>query len=319
MLQAPNAFHGTWRDLYQRHIEGVLPPVDDVCRVHEWMAQYCDEPGAIFPVRAVTGAERQKLYTTIDGTQIAPADNSPAWVTHALLMQKRLSSYRDFRHAIFTMPTHMFEISRYVRQTANQCGWYVAHVFPAKNGDTNFRRWERREVERRFYLTLHPCNLFFVPGVRNRAMGEDPSVIRFIASQYAMRYAVIWSDFLQRVKARTLDTGHRDLGSAPVAFNSDLNATVPPVSDAVSPSSLQAGTPRASYRASRLTFKRDQIEPLKADEVFEVVTPFGIYRFTKRDFYSEFANIPRTISYREHGLYHGATLHLKAQRFRIAD
>ena len=53
--------------------------------------------------------------------------------------------------------------------------------------------------------------------------------------------------------------------------------------------------------------------------MFEVVTPMGIYRFTKRTFYSEFPNIPETASYREHGVYHCEKLHLKAQRFRLVD
>jgi hypothetical protein len=41
-------------------------------------------------------------------------------------------------------------------------------------------------------------------------------------------------------------------------------------------------------RATRLTFKRDLIEALAPDEQFEVVTPFGVYRFTKEEFHSEF-------------------------------
>jgi hypothetical protein len=42
------------------------------------------------------------------------------------------------------------------------------------------------------------------------------------------------------------------------------------------------------YSEVRLTFKRDTIEPLAEDDGFEVVTPFGTFRFAKRQFYSDF-------------------------------
>ncbi len=74
----------------------------------------------------------------------------------------------------------------------------MAHILPAKDRNTNFSSWDRQEVERRYYLTLHPCNLFFVPGVRNRALGENPEIIQFVARQYAARYATTWKEFVAR-------------------------------------------------------------------------------------------------------------------------
>ena len=145
MLQAPNAFRGSWTELYRDHMQAVLPEVGDVCQFHDWMGRYCDEPAPVFPVRSVAGTQRRRVYSTADRTQIAPADNSPAWIVHAVLIERRLSSYRDFRDLISTMPTHMFDIRRCASRTANDFGWYVAHIVPAKNGDTNFQLWDRRE------------------------------------------------------------------------------------------------------------------------------------------------------------------------------
>ena len=61
------------------------------------------------------------------------------------------------------------------------------------------------------------------------------------------------------------------------------------------------------------------IEPLTEDDAFEVETPFGTFRFTKRQFYADFPRIPVTASYRERGLYHGAKLHLQALHRRIPN
>ena len=130
----------------------------------------------------------------------------------------------------------------------------------------------------------------------------------------------LWQDFV-----------HRSTGALPAAASQatatgsiwvriqqpeprskDSVETPPPDHDVDSRARVQQ-----RYAAARLTFKRDVIEPLAEDDAFEVVTPFGTFRFTKREFYSDFANIPLTRSYREHGVYHGASLHLKALHRRM--
>jgi hypothetical protein len=40
----------------------------------------------------------------------------------------------------------------------------------------------------------------------------------------------------------------------------------------------------ARYEFHRLGFRADVIEPLADDDVFEVVTPLGTFRMTKRQF-----------------------------------
>lgn len=289
-------FDGTVEQLYRTKIEPMAPDPKLVARFHRWLSKYCAEDAPVFPVRQVKGAERRQTYQTCDGTHIAPADNSPAWAVHAALMHDRLSSYTQFREHLLGMPTHVFDIKQKVGPTSQ--GYYFAHLLPAKNGDTKFRSWRRSEVERRCYLTLHPCNFFLVPC--GRTLGEDQRVIRFVASMYRNRYGATWVGFLKRVGESDASFGRAD-----------------PTDVVHCPREVESGVVR--YRYGRLCFKRDIIEPLAWNRPFEVITPFGSYRFTKRQFHAAFPSIPKTRSYRELGLYHVPKLHLRAGRFRLPD
>ncbi len=58
------------------------------------------------------------------------------------------------------------------------------------------------------------------------------------------------------------------------------------------------------YSSTRLTFKRDVIEPLDWDDVIIIDTDVdGTYKMTKADFYRVFDNVVRTDSYRNIGSY----------------
>lgn len=327
----PFVFNGTVENLYRTWIEPMAPEALLVKRFDRWLARYCTEDKPVFPVRYVKGLDRRRTYKTCDGTYIAPADNSPTWAVHAALVNDQLSTYSDFREFLREMPSHIFDMRR--RVGARNQGYYFAHLLPAKNGDTAFQRWRRREVERRYYLTLHPCNFFLVPG--GRAMGENQRVIRYVARMYEKRYGDTWRGFLARV-----GKGDAVFGPAGAAANVQRprEAARPPftgghpqggagaglrmaVGEARSarvtcePSRLESGVVR--YRYGRLCFKRDIIEPLTWEQSFEVITPFGCFRFTKRQFYAAFPRIPKTHSYRGYGRYHGAKLHLRAKPFRV--
>lgn len=60
-------------------------------------------------------------------------------------------------------------------------------------------------------------------------------------------------------------------------------------------------TPK-SYSSSRLNFKRDVIESLASDEMFDVQTPEGCFRFTRAPFEAEFPKAIITASYLKRGL-----------------
>lgn len=315
MHRAPTEFAGSLTDLFDHELAAVLPTVKCVNQFDLWMKQYCAEPDPVFVVRGVRGTARCNQYTTRDGTRFVAADNSPAWTVHAVLMGQRLQTYADFRALIAQMPTHMFDVKKQVRETANNFGWYVAHIARAKDGNTDYEAWDRPEVERRFYRTIHPCNLFFVPGVRNCHLGENLSVICFIASRYAARYGQAWTRFCQAAGFAP-EAGDPDFGSTIMTIDSRPPADQDPAHGA---GLLTIDRPAIRYAASRPKFKRDPIEALNWDEVFEVATPMGTYRFTKKQFYTEFPTIPQSRSYKDACAYHGKALHLKAQKFKLPE
>lgn len=75
------------------------------------------------------------------------------------------------------------------------------------------------------------------------------------------------------------------------------------------------GRPRASYEFSRLGFKAEIIEALRDSDEFEIITPEGRFVMTKRDFYRDFANVAKSMSYRKRGLYHYPTTPQKALKY----
>jgi hypothetical protein len=71
----------------------------------------------------------------------------------------------------------------------------------------------------------------------------------------------------------------------------------------------------ARYPATRLTFKRDVIEPLSANDSFEVETPEGVFRLTKAEFYQSFPWVVASASYRDGGVYNYARTPVRARSF----
>jgi len=76
-------------------------------------------------------------------------------------------------------------------------------------------------------------------------------------------------------------------------------------------------TPKTTYYAKRLLFRKSEIEAIGWEEIFEVRTPVGIFRMRKRDFYSEFSNVVASASYAQQGIYHYPTPPKKAERFQV--
>lgn len=72
-----------------------------------------------------------------------------------------------------------------------------------------------------------------------------------------------------------------------------------------------------SYRATRLLFKAEIIEPLEDNDVFSIVTPEGVFQMTKAEFRRVFPNVVESASYREHGVYHYPTAPEKALPYLV--
>ena len=70
-----------------------------------------------------------------------------------------------------------------------------------------------------------------------------------------------------------------------------------------------------NYSATHLEFRRDSIEPLLDDGVFDIETPAGTFRMSKADFHAHFPEIVSSVSYRDLGLYHYPMIPYKAFKF----
>ena len=75
--------------------------------------------------------------------------------------------------------------------------------------------------------------------------------------------------------------------------------------------------PIVAYEATRVTFRRDEIEPLKPHDEFRVITPAGVFQMSKTDFYREFDNVTASKSYRNTGVYSYPQVPSRIEGFRV--
>lgn len=303
----PATYDGTLDDFIERYVLRNLPSPDAVSRFHRAFAAYVRTPDPLFLLRAVRATERRQIYATRDGTRFKATDNAPPWWVHAALLQDCDIAPGAFANVIATIPAHMFDVPPVTPPTASAAGWHIAHTFPVKDRDTNFQSWTRRDVVRRFTRNIHPCNYFLVAKTDWQRWGGDERVIGRFIELYRERYAAVWAEFLELARADEREIVHT-AGTIRYFYNEAPRDAAP---------RSTSGVPQ--YRAARLTFKRDVIEPLSPNEAFRVVTPSGTFEMTKADFYRVFSNVPLTRSYREAGNYNYATLPRAAAQFLVAD
>ncbi|HYD53677.1 MAG TPA: hypothetical protein VEA99_13665 [Gemmatimonadaceae bacterium] len=142
-------------------------------------------------------------------------------------------------------------------------------------------------------------------------------MLAYFAARHAVRYAAVWEEFVSLAKV----DGER-YGPAPVglryAFDDSQQARRRvPARPRGQAAEIEQGV--VIYRATRLTFKRDLIEPLDAEARFRCVTPAGAFEMSKQEFYEAFPRVPLTASYREAGVYHFPRVPRAAEPFRVPD
>ena len=81
--------------------------------------------------------------------------------------------------------------------SVSTAGWHVAHIYNAKDRNTDWRNWTRAELTRRLIRNVHPCNCFYIPKPEWQRYGGHPEVIAFFASEYSTRYGSVWEEFRQ--------------------------------------------------------------------------------------------------------------------------
>jgi hypothetical protein len=324
LVQSPPVYDGTIDAFISQYVLPDLPSPDTVAAFHDELRQYINGGDPLFLLRAVNGTVRREVYKTSDGTRFRASDNAPAWWVHAMVVQNYRIAPGAFGDVVATMPTHMFDVAAVTGRTANAAGWHIAHIFDVKDGNTDYKRWSRAEVIGRFVRNIHPCNYFPIAKAEWRRWGGDQRVIATFAALYAERYNEVWADFLRLSRVREdalLPIGEpvRYYYGTEVSAERSRHRRAPV---AIMRNRVQGGGSGSdgatvTYQASRLTFKRDVIEPLDESDSFQVVTPDGTFRMTKAEFYSTFPNVPLTKSYRQTGVYNYATLPRAAERFRL--
>lgn len=325
MTPSPPLFEGSLAELYARWALPNLPRPDIVAYYHELLVEYCNGEHPLFLVRALSErrTKRGVVYATRAGERFKVGDNSPAWWMHYVLFNELRVTQPVFARMIGGMPTHFHAIQKQVPRSISNAGWYVAHIFRAKDGNVDYANWSRHDLVRRFIRNIHPCNYFFVPKPRARDYGEDPRVIAFFATQYAARYSAVWREFLDLAQHGPPPDGEQ-FGSLPYSYGTAAPSIggnpsdQTPTGAAGAPGARDPAEPRAVYSHSRLCFRADRIEPLAPHDTFRIVTRVGIFQLTKAQFYADFPNVRDSASYQTAGIYHYPSPPSRALKYRIA-
>lgn len=325
---APLEFDGSLEKLHSEHLGPVALDATVVRDFHEALKRILAFPRPLFLLRSVRGTERRERSLAADGFSFVATDNAPAWWTYGALAAGHRIAPSSTREVFETIPCHMFDVAKRSAPTPAGSGWHIAHIFDVKDRDTDFARWGREELTRRFIRNIHPVNYFILPKTDWQRWGGDARVVAYMAARHAERYGEVWREFLHL--AGVDDRGlERANGDVRITISGDSAAPIVRVArdkGAVGRASVPRPAPPSrptqhlgelalKYRATRLHFKRDLIEPLALDERFAVETPGGTFSLTKREFYDVFPNVVESRSYRENGGYHFPQPPKKALQF----
>lgn len=335
LIRPPARFSGSLDDFIDEYILPDLPEAEVVAAFHDTLVEYVGSSDSLYLVRAVRGTNRRESYRTGDGTRFRATDNAPAWWVHATLVHGGRIASGAMAKVAATMPAHLFDVAATAPPTANAAGWHIAHILPVKDGDIDYLRWRRADVVRRFVRSVHPCNYFPIAKTEWQRWGGNERVIARLGAVYAERYSTVWPAFLALAGA-TEGEMPRVSGVVTYEYGSELGpANVPAVPPRRRPSAVaRTSTGKLStrtrpaelaprdavvveYAATRLSFRRDVIEPLGESDMFRVVTSQGTFQMTRAEFDDVFANVVASRSYRESGLYHYPAVPRRAERFRL--
>lgn len=204
MIAAPPQFRGPFSEFFEKYVWPNSPSTERVLEFDQFLRSYLNSEAPIHVLRAVQplvrGVERQNK----GGHRILPTDNSPVWWLHAfLLTNKALPT--DQEKFFATLPAHMFHLPKGV-QYLRDFGFHAAHLVNAKNGNTDWQSWTRKELVRRTLVNIHPLNVFLVAKDNWRKFGGHPHVLGWVSSQYLHRYGDIMRSFLSDVDAARTHT-----------------------------------------------------------------------------------------------------------------
>lgn len=332
---SPKGFDGHVDDFFARHLATTLPAVDLVVDVHRNLLRHVEATDPLFLIRHIRGTQRRCDYRTREGVRIRATDNSPAWWMYGALRAGHHIAPDAIATVLETIPCHMFDVAPRSAPVPASAGWHIAHILNVKDRNLDYANWSRRDVVRRFIRNIHPANYFLLPKTEWQRLGNDPDIVDYLAAVHRERYATIWEEFAELAdfdrpwragplgRTRVVFGGQDSPapGRKPEPSNAEPRVTgrrpapEPPERPARDAGVGQGAT--VTYRATRLLFKHDLIEPLPDSGRFRVQTPVGDFEMTKAEFYAEFPGVTASRSYREGGVYHFPTPPKRAERFRV--
>lgn len=316
--RSPEAFDGSLEEFFVRVIEPTLLPVEQVLDFHNALARYVNAPSPLFLLRAISATERRSDYQAGEGQTFRATDNAPAWWVYGTLSAGHRIDPECVDAVIRSIPCHMFDVPGASASVPAGFGWHIAHILNVNNRDADFGAWGKKELVRRFMRNVHPANYFLLPKQDWQRLGNDSDIVDFMARVYQDRYASIWPEFAELAG---FDRPLSRVSAAGIVVRFGVKHPVDQVqaaATAATPSvDAERGSVAVSYRASRLWFKRDIIEPLAAGDRFRIETPIGDFEMTKADFHRVFPNVIASRSYREGGNYHWPSPPASADQFRL--
>jgi hypothetical protein len=143
LIKCPSDFAGDFGTFFERFVEPNLPSVERVHQFDRLISEYIESANPAYIVRMVRGMNRDNVFSNVHHDQILGSDNSPGIWIHATLMGTApIAAIADdfFKN----VPRHMFRIPKI--ETLRSAGYHLAHIVSAKNGDTKWEDWSKREL-----------------------------------------------------------------------------------------------------------------------------------------------------------------------------
>lgn len=305
LKKCPSEFSGDFKDFFERFVEPNLPSVERVRLFDRLISEYLNAASPAYMVRMVRGMNRENVFSNIHHDRILGADNSPGIWLHAVLCGSQPIS-ENAVELFERVPRHMFRIPKI--ENLRGAGYHLAHIISAKNGDTRWETWNKKELERRFLLNVHPCNLFLVAKADWRKNGGRSDIIDWIKSAYLERYGDLYASFVERVggESHKLSMGELPLSySYPLFQNEVFQPRKTQMNQASKMKTKHGYAIKHQTLDAKRVFVRERLIGLEAKLDLKamggrfLVPHDELWRWVENE-----TNVSNTRSWSEHGYYH---------------
>lgn len=309
MIQAPKNTVQTIDELFENYISKIF--FENLMeRFHREFMKYYRNTDSVFLIRQVKTQGRGLVFRNSTGNLIKPTDNSPSQWIHFQLFYDRMDEFIDFHELSKKIPCHFHHVK--LKESVNKAGWHVAHLFSTKDYKTNVDEWDRDELLKLTLRNIHPCNYFYLPKTNQQKNDGDSNVIAYFYDKFKQKYSTIFEEFESIINPH----GQRfELPQSEIFINTfeQSKETKTEAKKISSPLKVSSG----KKTINRLVFYASEIDKLANQDSFEIITDNGIFRMTKKEFYSTFKNVAESKSCRVSGLYHYPRAPKKALQYLI--